>query len=132
MSNIALSQDESRQFIDEWFLKLDVHAPVDEVLSLIADNELVMKVPETTIHGHEGFKQWYSVVTSKFFDEVHSIKALRITPQEQIAKVEMILLWEGVSRRAGDHPLHARGGRIRRTGTPRWGDRLSPEKCRDR
>ena len=75
-------------------LKLDVHAPVDEMLPLIADKELVMKLPETTVRSHEGFKQWYSDVKSKYFDEVHSIKALRITPQEQIVKVEMILQWE--------------------------------------
>jgi hypothetical protein len=94
MTDIALHQDEIRQFIDEWLLKLDVHAPIDEVLPLVADEELVMKLPGTTVRGHEGFRQWYSEVTSKFFDEIHSIKALRITPQEQTAVVEIVLLWE--------------------------------------
>ena len=92
--NVALSPKEIRQFIDEWFLKLDAHAPVNEVLPLVADKELVMQLPETTVRGHEEFKQWYSGVAAKFFDEVHSIKALRITPQEHTARVEMVLLWE--------------------------------------
>ena len=94
MPNTSLSQYEIRQFIDEWFLKLDVHAPVDEMLALVADKELVMKLPETMVRGHEGFRQWYSSVTKRFFDEAHFIKALRITPQEQTARVELVLLWE--------------------------------------
>jgi SnoaL-like domain len=94
MLDVALNPHEVRQFIDEWFLKLDTHAPVDEVLPLVADKELVMQLPETTVRGHEEFKQWYSSVAAKFFDEVHSIKALRITSQEQTARVEMVLLWE--------------------------------------
>jgi hypothetical protein len=94
MSSPPVTEAEVRQFIAEWFAKLDVHAPTEEVLPLVADEELVMRLPETTAHGHSGFVAWYEHAINTFFDEIHTIHALRITPAQDSAKVEMVLQWE--------------------------------------
>ena len=45
---------------------------------MVADEKLVMKLPEVTAYGHEGFVGWYERVIKIFFDKVHTIKALKI------------------------------------------------------
>jgi hypothetical protein len=64
----------------------------------VADDELVMRLPETTAHGHSGFIAWYEHAINTFFDEVHTIHALRITPGADSAvgsaKIEMVLQWQ--------------------------------------
>jgi hypothetical protein len=94
MSKTAISETEVRQFIDDWFARLDKHVSVEEVLPMVANESLVMKLPEVTAYGHQGFIEWYERVIKKFFDEVHTIKALKITPSNNMAKVEMVLQWQ--------------------------------------
>ena len=43
MTNKPVTESEVRQFIDDWFTKLDDHVPVEELLLLVADEELVIK-----------------------------------------------------------------------------------------
>jgi hypothetical protein len=83
-----------RQFIDDWFARLDKHASVEEFLLMVADENLVMKFPEVTAYGHQGFIEWYERVIKRYFDEVHTIKALEITPSNNMTKVKMILQWQ--------------------------------------
>lgn len=96
MANTPVTESEVKQFIEEWFARLDDHVPVEEILPLVADEELVMKLPETTAYGHSGFVTWYNHAINTFFDEVHTIHALRITPSQNSAKVEVVLQWEPV------------------------------------
>lgn len=93
MADTALTQAEIEQFIQDWFEVLDVHAPLEKALDFVAPEGLIMRLPEVTAHGVEGFTEWYERVIGVFFDEVHTIHAMRITPGEP-AKVEMILQWE--------------------------------------
>src|ERR671922_1448992 len=74
-----LLEPEVKQLVDTWYAKLDVHAPVEELLPLLADEDMEMKLPETTLHGHAGFIQWYERVIRTFFDEIHAMKELHIT-----------------------------------------------------
>lgn len=94
MTSTPVTEAEVRQFIAAWFERLDVHAPPEEVLPLVADEELVMRLPETTARGHAGFTAWYTHAINTFFDETHTIHALRITPAQDSAKVEMVLQWQ--------------------------------------
>jgi hypothetical protein len=75
-----VTEAEVRQFITDWFAKLDGHAPTADLLPLVADEDLVMRLPETTAVGHAGFVAWYEHAINTYFDEVHTIHALRITP----------------------------------------------------
>jgi len=93
MATGPLTEDELRQFVDDWYQKLDVHAPVEEVLPLLADEGLELVFPEVTEHGHAGFKSWYEKVTNRFFDEVHELKELNITPGEN-GLIQLVVNWQ--------------------------------------
>jgi hypothetical protein len=100
MSKTAISETEVRQFIDDWFARLDKHASVEEVLLMVADENLVMKFPEVTAYGHQVFMEWYERVIKTYFDEVHTIRALEIKPSNDMAKVKMVLQWQTSSWKA--------------------------------
>lgn len=59
MSNAPVSESEVKEFIRDWYRKLDVHPPAEEMLHFVSDEELVMKMPERTFRRHNGFKEWY-------------------------------------------------------------------------
>lgn len=95
MSTVAtLNQAEVRQLVDDWYAKLDVHAPVEEFLPLLADEGLVMQFPEATLRDKQAFIDWYTGVTHKFFDEVHVMKELFIASDEDTATVQLVVNWQ--------------------------------------
>jgi hypothetical protein len=89
-----LTESEVKQLVDDWYLKLDVHAPVEEFLPLLADKNLEMQLPETTLHGLDEFKTWYDGVIHTFFDEVHTMQALDITTASDQANIQLVVRWE--------------------------------------
>jgi hypothetical protein len=103
----ALLESEVKQLVDTWYAKLDAHAPVEELLPLLADDGLEMRLPEVTLHGHAEFIQWYERVIRTFFDEIHTMKELHITlsgtPSEKDvgvdgslmqAQVQLVVNWQ--------------------------------------
>jgi hypothetical protein len=97
MTNVTLApltEAETRQFVDEWYKKLDVHAPAEEVFPLVADEDLEMQFPEATLRGKTDFKNWYEGVINIFFDEVHTLEKVDITTTLEQASVQIVLLWE--------------------------------------
>ena len=95
MSDTPVTEFEVNQFISEWFHKLDIHPPVEEMLPFVSAEKLSMKMPDRLepFRRHEGFKKWYKGV-SKFIDQVHTIKALDIQPSQETATVKVINRWE--------------------------------------
>jgi hypothetical protein len=98
----TLTESEVKQLVDDWYLKLDVHAPISEVLPLLVGETLEMQLPETTLHGLDGFQSWYDRVIHTFFDEVHTLQTLDITidgdraayPKGNRADVQLVVRWE--------------------------------------
>jgi hypothetical protein len=90
----TLSESEVKQLVDDWYLKLDVHAPISEVLPLLAGEALEMQLPETTLHGLDEFKTWFDGVIHTFFDEVHTMQTLDITTGSDQADVHLVVRWE--------------------------------------
>ena len=84
----------------EWYRKLDVHAPMVEVLPLIVDRGLEMRFPEATLRGHAGFEPWYQGVIRIFFDEVHVVKSVKSKIREDWAEVKVVVHWEASRWRA--------------------------------
>jgi hypothetical protein len=93
MSNTSISESEVKEFIRDWYRKLDVHPPVEEMLHLVADEELVMKMPERAFYRHKGFNEWYHGV-DQFRDQSHIVKALNIKTNHSTAAVKVIIRWE--------------------------------------
>lgn len=79
---------------DVWYKKLDIHAPMVELLPLLADEELEMVFPEATVTGWAGFEGWFQRVIRIFFDEVHTLKEVTPTIQGDQAEVKVIVQWE--------------------------------------
>jgi hypothetical protein len=95
MSTVAtLRQTDVRQLVDDWYAKLDVHAPVEEFLPLLADEGLEMQFPEATLRDKQAFIDWYTGVTHKFFDEVHVMKDLFIGVADNVATVQLVVNWQ--------------------------------------
>lgn len=95
MNKLApLTESQVKQLVDDWYLKLDVHATVEEFLPLLADENLEMQFPEGTLHGQDAFKTWYDGVIHTFFDEVHTMQALDITTASDHANVQLVVRWE--------------------------------------
>ncbi|WP_437935925.1 hypothetical protein [Sorangium sp. So ce341] len=82
------------RLVRAWYEKLDAHAPVDELLPMLADEELELDLPEGTVRGHAGFKAWYDGVTRKFFDELHELVELRVQVAEAEAQVALVVNWQ--------------------------------------
>ena len=96
MSNLAaLTEAEIKEFAADWYRKLDVHAPLEDYIPLLADEELEMRFPEGTVKGFEGFKGWYDRVINIFFDEVHTLKEVkRQSVTGEKAEVKVVVKWE--------------------------------------
>ena len=95
MNQAILTEAEVEKFAAEWYQKLDVHAPAEDYISLLAKEGLEMQFPEGTFRGFEGFKSWYENVTGIFFDEVHTLKKVRlISVSQKQANVEIIVNWQ--------------------------------------
>jgi hypothetical protein len=89
-----LTNLEANQLVYNWYKKLDVHAPVEEVLPLLMSEGLEMRFPEGTLRTLEDFKGWYSKVTNLFFDEVHDMKMLNIELDGETATVKLVVNWQ--------------------------------------
>ena len=90
----ALTEAEIKELADVWYRKLDVHAPLDEVLPMLADEGLEMRFPEETARGHEGFATWYERVIRIFFDEVHTITEVTPVINGDQAEVKVVVNWQ--------------------------------------
>lgn len=91
----AITKAEVQELAEVWYKKLDVHAPLEEFKPLLADEGVKMVFPEATVEGWEGFSGWYERVIGIFFDEVHTLKEVETTPQDDDkAEVKVVVKWE--------------------------------------
>lgn len=90
-----LTKAEVQQLAADWYKKLDVHAPLVELLPMVADEGLTMKFPEATLRTLAEFEAWYTGVIRIFFDEVHTLKQVNVALNgEDEAKVDVVVHWE--------------------------------------
>lgn len=90
-----LSYSEVKKFAADWYSKLDVHAPLEDYIPLLAEEGLEMRFPEVTVYGFEGFQGWYERVIGIFFDEVHTLKKVEPKPiNNGRLEVKVVVKWE--------------------------------------
>lgn len=96
LSISPLSETEIDALAREWYHKLDIHAPMVELLPMLADEGLEMVFPEATVTGHAGFEGWYQTVIRVFFDEQHTVKSVKLLSDEpgRAAQVHVVVHWE--------------------------------------
>jgi hypothetical protein len=89
------TNEEVRRLANDWYRNLDVHAPVNAVLALLAEDGFEIRIPEGTFRGRDGFKRVYEERwIPHFFDEVHKLKQLSFTPAEDKAEVKVVVNWK--------------------------------------
>lgn len=89
-----LTQTELEEFAKAWYKKLDVHDPLAEYEPLLTE-DVELRFPEATVKGFAGYSDWYNKVINIFFDEVHTVKEVKIVdskPEETVIKV--VVKWE--------------------------------------
>ena len=89
-----LKASEIKAFAKDWYRKLDVHAPMVDILPMLAVRGLKMKFPEATLKGQAAFEAWYQGVIRIFFDEVHKVTLVKPTIKGSTAKVKIVVRWE--------------------------------------
>jgi hypothetical protein len=95
MSNLApLTEAEVQACAKEWYRLLDVHAPMVDILPMLATDGIQMKFPEATLTSLAEFEGWYQGVIRIFFDEVHEVKKCDVTVSGDTATADIIVKWE--------------------------------------
>jgi hypothetical protein len=95
-NDTPLTEDEIRGFVTNWYRALVVHVPPEEVLSMVADEGLEFRIPEGVYHGKEGFSEIYHNWTHTFFDEVHTVRDVQVTPGGgNEANMKVVVNWQG-------------------------------------
>ena len=89
-----LTEQEIRELAEVWYRKLDVHAPMVEVLPMLAEDGLEMRFPEATLTTMAEFEGWYQRVIRIFFDEVHRVKSVTAQIDGQTARVHVVVEWQ--------------------------------------
>jgi len=89
-----LTEAEVKAFVEDWYLvKLDQHVPPDVITPMVMAN-VDFVLPETSFTGRDKFQEWYERIINSFFDEVHTITSLEITPHGDHADVKVVVNWQ--------------------------------------
>lgn len=89
------TEEEIRLLANDWYRSLDAHAPLDAVLTLLAEDGFEIRIPEGTFRGRDGFEHVYEELwIRRFFDEAHELKQLSFTPAGDKAEVKVVVNWQ--------------------------------------
>ena len=117
---VPLSAAEIEAFAADWYRALDRHAPVEEIVQMVASETtrfhdfsgvdphsradvfkllpapaLEFVLPEGVLTGVAAFREWYDDVIGLFFDEVHSLTEVRLTGERAgIVGAKVLVNWQ--------------------------------------
>jgi hypothetical protein len=83
-----------QQMAKDWYHLLDVHAPMLELMPMLATEGLEMVFPEATLRGQNDFVNWYQGVIRIFFDEVHQVVQADVRYEGDEAHMDIVVHWE--------------------------------------
>ncbi len=89
----SFSRAEIEAFVADWYRKLDIHAPAEELISMVAD-QVEMQFPEGTVRGVEEFRAWYEGVIRLFFDELHTVTRVGIVWRDDRYRLDVVVNWQ--------------------------------------
>ena len=89
----SFSRAEIEAFVADWYRKLDIHAPAEELISMVAD-QVEMQFPEGTVRGVEEFRAWYEGVIRLFFDELHTVTRVGIAWRDDRYRLDVVVNWQ--------------------------------------
>lgn len=88
-----MTNDSINEFARNWYKKLDVHAPMVEILPMLIDRDLELVFPEATEYEWKGFEHWYQRVIRIFFDEEHTVKECTVEIDGDTAEAKVVVEW---------------------------------------
>jgi len=119
-----LTKETIQTFAEDWYKKLDVHAPMVEVLPMLVDDGLEMVFPEATVYGHAGFEGWFQRVIRILFDEVHTVKQVDSKIKDDNTAISKVVVqWEASVWNAPE----AYSKRIKLDAYQTWGIKEGPD-----
>lgn len=118
-----LTELEIKELAAVWYKKLDVHAPMVDVLPLLGEDGVEMKFPEATLYSLAEFEGWYQRVIRIFFDEVHTLKEVTVKMDGDSAKVHVVVEWQA----SVWNPPAANSARIKLDADQDWVVKRSPK-----
>ena len=119
----ALTEQEIRSMAELWYKKLDVHAPMVDILPMLAEEGLEMKFPESTLKSLGEFEGWYQRVIRIFFDEVHTVKEVTSKINGETADVHVVVEWHA----SVWNPPAEKSARIKLDADQTWVVKRSPK-----
>ena len=98
----VLSETMIRNLITNWYRGTNDHVPVEELERMLAD-DVTMKYPnsEDAFTGIPAFRDWYTGVLGKYFDETHVVEKWDISIDGDRAEVGVVVRWECRSWQVG-------------------------------
>jgi hypothetical protein len=91
----TLTNEDIQKLAVEWYEALDRHDELDSVLEMLVSDGLEMRFPEMTVRGHAGFAAWYRAVTTRFFDETHTVRIVEVKSlSDAQAEVRVLVNWQ--------------------------------------
>ena len=101
----AITLEQVQAFAAAWYQALDFHVPTEEILTLVADENVQMIFPEKTLHGVGDFAAWYSGgtysdgeqtkgVINIFFDENHNVVSVDSKIGDASIEVQVVVAWQ--------------------------------------
>jgi len=95
VSAAELTEQAIQRFAVAWYEALDRHDDLRDVLAMLVDDGLEMRFPEVTSRGHKEFEAWYLAVTTRFFDEVHTVRSVDVrSVVDGVAEVKVLVNWQ--------------------------------------
>lgn len=111
-----LTDKEIKEFVAVWYRALDFHLPIEDVASLLADQDLNVQFPDGDIRDFASFKKWYDRVTNLFFDENHYVQSVKATITGDQAVLDVVVGWQA----SWWEPPAAKSKRVSMDATQRW------------
>lgn len=91
----TITESEIKELANDWYHKLDIHAPLVDALPHVSEDGLEMRFPEATLHTLAEFEGWWLKVIHVFFDELHTPKEVKITGVDgDLVKVHVVVEWQ--------------------------------------
>jgi hypothetical protein len=82
------------EFVHQWFDLLSMHEPVEDLLSLVSEQDLEMVFPPDILRGHEDFRRWYKAVGEANRDQSHTVERLETRRHGDIVNVDVTVVWQ--------------------------------------
>jgi hypothetical protein len=105
-----------RRFVIAWYEALDVHVPIEQAYTFLADEDLHVQFPDGDITDFDSFKAWYERVTNLFFDENHNVQSVQVQIRDGEAVADIVVGWQA----SWWEPPAAKSKRTSMDATQRW------------